>query len=144
MLGEIKTPTVAELFVADLAAIGNWVVANVRSSVALAASGRGRRFSRSPHFVAPRSTATVVADLSTVTMALPGKPPAGSERFGVGCGHGSDLLSPASFSAGRHQSSTLPEGGEGPTLPDPYRSAYGFVQGGSAAMTPSRSGRNLF
>lgn len=34
MLGEIKTPTVAELFVGDLAAIGNWVVANVRSSVA--------------------------------------------------------------------------------------------------------------
>src|SRR6267143_2576120 len=30
------------------------------------------------------------------------KPPAGSEGFGVGCGHGSDLLSPASFSAGRH------------------------------------------
>jgi hypothetical protein len=26
MLGEIKTLTVAELFVGDLAAIGNWVV----------------------------------------------------------------------------------------------------------------------
>jgi hypothetical protein len=34
--------------------------------------------------------------------ALSGKRPAGSEGFGVGCGHGSDLLSPASFSAGRH------------------------------------------
>src|ERR1700730_10125155 len=30
------------------------------------------------------------------------KTPAGTEGFGVGCEHGSDLLSPASFSAGRH------------------------------------------
>ena len=34
--------------------------------------------------------------------ALSGKRPAGSEGFGVGCGYSSDLLSPASFSAGCH------------------------------------------
>src|SRR4051794_3050659 len=34
MLGEIKTPSLAELFVGDLAEPGNWVVACVRSSVA--------------------------------------------------------------------------------------------------------------
>jgi hypothetical protein len=50
MLGEIKTPAVAELFVGDLAAIGNWVVAKRSQLRRLAASGRGRRFSRSPHF----------------------------------------------------------------------------------------------
>jgi len=33
---------------------------------------------------------------------LSGKRAAGSEGFGVGCGHGSDFLSPASFPAGRH------------------------------------------
>jgi hypothetical protein len=43
-------------------------------------------------------------------MALSGKQPAGSEGFGVGCGHGSDLLSPASFSAGRHPVSSSLEG----------------------------------
>src|SRR5438552_13457594 len=37
-----------------------------------------------------------------VGAALSGKRPAGSERFGVGWGHDSDFLSPASFSAGRH------------------------------------------
>jgi hypothetical protein len=44
---------------------------------------------------------------SSSTPALSGKPPAGSEGFGVGCGHGSDLLSPASFSAGRHPASRV-------------------------------------
>jgi hypothetical protein len=67
MLGEIKTPTIGELFVGDLAAIGNWVVANVRSSVAWplqveAVDFRGHRI-----FLVPRSTATVVADGSTIT-----------------------------------------------------------------------------
>ncbi len=34
--------------------------------------------------------------------ALSGKPLLDRRGFGVGCGYGSDLLSPASFSAGRH------------------------------------------
>ena len=41
-------------------------------------------------------------DLRSTRAALSGKLPAGSEGLGVGCGHDSDLLSPASFSAGSH------------------------------------------
>jgi len=45
-------------------------------------------------------------ETGSLSRALSGKRPAGSEGFGVGCGHGSDLLSPASFSR-RSSSSTL-------------------------------------
>src|SRR5271169_3150633 len=67
MLGEIKTPTLAELFVGDLAAVGNWVVANVRSSVAWPLQVQVVDFRGHRIFVVPRSTATVVADGSTFT-----------------------------------------------------------------------------
>jgi hypothetical protein len=67
MLGEIKTPTIAELFVGDLAAIGNWVVANVRSSVAWPLQVEVVDFRGHRIFLVPRSTATVVADGSTIT-----------------------------------------------------------------------------
>jgi hypothetical protein len=58
MLGETKPPTLAELFVGDLAAVGNWVIANVRSSVAWplqveAVDFRGHRI-----FLVPRTTQT--------------------------------------------------------------------------------------
>jgi hypothetical protein len=66
MLGD-KTPTIAELFVGDLAAIGNWVVANVRSSVAWPLQVQVVDFRGHRIFVVPRSTATVVADGSTFT-----------------------------------------------------------------------------
>lgn len=68
MLGEIKTPTVAELYVGDLAAVGNWVVANVRSSVAWPMQVETVDFRGHRVFLVPRSSATVVADGSTVTM----------------------------------------------------------------------------
>jgi hypothetical protein len=101
MLGEIKTPTIAELFVGDLAAIGNWVVANVRSSVAWplqveAVDFRGHRI-----FLVPRSTATVVADGSTVTMYpfAAVKLPAGT-AFKDGCRLLSHFLSSLSWVEG--------------------------------------------
>lgn len=68
MLGEIKILKVAELFVGDLAAIGNWVVANVRSSVAWPLQVEIVNFRGYRIFLVPRSTATVVADGSTITM----------------------------------------------------------------------------
>lgn len=68
MLGEIKTPTIAELIVGDLAAIGNWVVANVRSSVAWPLQVEVVDFRGHRIFLVPRSTVTVVADGSTATM----------------------------------------------------------------------------
>jgi hypothetical protein len=68
MLGEIKTPTVGELFVGDLAAIGNWVVANVLSSVAWPLEVEVVDFRGHRIFLVPRSTATVAADGSTITM----------------------------------------------------------------------------
>ena len=68
MLGQIPTPTVAELFVGDLAAIGNWVVANVRSSVAWPLTVETVDFRGHRIFLVPRATATVVADGSTLTM----------------------------------------------------------------------------
>jgi len=68
MLGEIKTPTVSELFVGDLAAIGNWVVANVRSSVAWPLQVEVVDFRGHRIFLVPLATATVVADGSTITM----------------------------------------------------------------------------
>jgi hypothetical protein len=67
MLGEIKAPTIAELFVGDLAAIGNWVVANVRSSVAWPLQVEVVDFRGRQIFLVPRSTATVVVDGSTIT-----------------------------------------------------------------------------
>jgi hypothetical protein len=67
MLGEIKTPTIAELFVGDLAAIGNWVVANVHSAVAWPLQVEVVDFRGHKIFLVPRSTATVVADGSTIT-----------------------------------------------------------------------------
>jgi len=67
MPGEIKTPTIAELFVGDLTAIGNWVVANVRSSVAWPLRVEVVDFRGHQIFLVPRSTATVVADGSTIT-----------------------------------------------------------------------------
>jgi hypothetical protein len=68
MSGGIKTSTVAELFVGDLAAVGNWVVANVRSSVAWPLRVEVVEFRGHRIFLVPRSTATAVADGSTLTM----------------------------------------------------------------------------
>jgi hypothetical protein len=68
MSGGIRIPTVAELFVGDLAAIGNWVVANVRSSVAWPLQVEVIEFRGHCIFLVPRSTATAVADGSTLTM----------------------------------------------------------------------------
>jgi len=67
MLGEPKISTLADLFVGELADVGNWVVANVRSGVAWplrvqAVDFRGHRI-----FLVPRSASTVVADGSTIT-----------------------------------------------------------------------------
>jgi hypothetical protein len=67
MLGEIKPPAIAELFVGDLAAVGNWVVANVRSSVAWPLQVEVVDFRGHRVFLVPRSSATVVADGSTIT-----------------------------------------------------------------------------
>src|SRR5437879_11195652 len=64
MLGEGKLPTPAELFVGDLAGVGNWVIANVRSSVAWplrvqVVDFRGRRV-----FLVPRTSVTTPDGLS--------------------------------------------------------------------------------
>ena len=64
----IRIPAVTELYVGDLAAIGNWVVANVRSSVAWPLQVEVVEFRGHSIFLVPRSTTTVVADGSTVTM----------------------------------------------------------------------------
>jgi hypothetical protein len=64
----IRTPSVTELFVGDLAAIGNWVVANVRSSVAWPLQVEVVEFRGNRIFLVPRSTTTIVADGSTFTM----------------------------------------------------------------------------
>jgi len=68
MLSQTSTPTVAEIFVGDLAVVGNWVVANVRSSVAWPLKVETVEFRGYRIFLVPRTTATVVADGSTVTM----------------------------------------------------------------------------
>jgi hypothetical protein len=68
MSGAIRTSTVAELFVGDLAAIGNWVVANVRSSVAWPLQVEVVEFRGCSIFRVPRSTTTAVANGSTLTM----------------------------------------------------------------------------
>jgi hypothetical protein len=68
MLGETRTPTVAEVFVGDLAAVGNWVVANVLSSVAWPLQVEIVDFRGHRIFLVPRTAATAVADGSTVTM----------------------------------------------------------------------------
>jgi hypothetical protein len=68
MSSRIRTPTIAELFVGDLAAIGNWVVANVRSSVAWPLQVEVVEFRGHLIFLVPQSTTTVVADGSTMTM----------------------------------------------------------------------------
>jgi hypothetical protein len=65
---ESKTSTVAELFVGELAAIGNWVVANVRSSVAWPLQVEVVEFRRHRIFLVPRSTTTAVAEGSILTM----------------------------------------------------------------------------
>jgi hypothetical protein len=58
-----------------------------------------------------------LADESRAALtALSGKPPAGSEGFGVGCWHGSDLLSPASFCAGRHPARCVALSMDGPRM----------------------------
>lgn len=81
MLAEIKTPTAAELFMGDLAAVGNWVVANVRSSVAWPLQVEIVEFRGQRVFLVPRSTATAVATGEILTMypfaavnLLPGTP----------------------------------------------------------------------
>jgi hypothetical protein len=61
-------PTVAELFVGDLAEPGNWVVANVRSAVAWPLQVETVDFRGHRLFLVPRATAPVVADGSTHTM----------------------------------------------------------------------------
>jgi Methylamine utilization protein MauJ len=68
MLGQTGTPTIAEVFIGDLAAVGNWVVANVRSSVAWPLTVETVDFRGHRIFLVPRTTATVVANGSTVTM----------------------------------------------------------------------------
>jgi hypothetical protein len=68
MLGETTIPTAKELFVGDLAAVGYWVVANVQSSVPWPLQVETVEFRGHRIFLAPRSTATVVADGSILTM----------------------------------------------------------------------------
>src|SRR5690348_3752934 len=68
MLGQTQTPTIAEVITGDLATVGNWVVANVRSSVAWPLRVETVDFRGHRIFLVPRTTATIVADGSTVTM----------------------------------------------------------------------------
>jgi hypothetical protein len=98
---ENKLPTIAELFVGDLAAIGNCVVANVRSSVAWPLQVEVVDFRGHRIFIVPRSTATVVADGSTIThYPFAGvNLPAGS-AFKSGCRILSHLLSSLSWVEG--------------------------------------------
>jgi hypothetical protein len=67
MLGEAQIPTLKELFVGELAEVGNWVIANVRSAVAWPLRVQALDFRGHRIFLVPRSTSTVVADGSTVT-----------------------------------------------------------------------------
>jgi hypothetical protein len=89
------------LFVGDLAAVGYWVVANVQGSVPWPLQVETVEFRGHRIFLAPRSTATVVADGSILTMYpfAAVKLPAGG-AFEYGCRLLSHFLSSLSWVEG--------------------------------------------